>query len=117
MRRFTWIVLTNCNPARDKEFNDWYDGVHIKDLLRVPGFVSARRSLLADAQMSMVDGALVLCGPKAIDAKYKYLACYHIEADDVSAVLREVKARSGSSEMEISPHLTEAFTVMYEDLS
>jgi hypothetical protein len=115
MRKFTWVVLTNCDPAHDTEFNEWYDGVHIGDLLRIPGVVSAVRSRLAEAQMSMVDGALVLCGPSAINAKYKYLACYHIEAEDVSSVLKEVKARSNTKEMEISPYLTEAYTLMYED--
>jgi hypothetical protein len=41
MRKFTWVVLTNCDPAHDTEFNEWYDGVHIGDLLRIPGVVSA----------------------------------------------------------------------------
>jgi hypothetical protein len=115
MRKFTWVVLTNCDPNHEKEFNEWYDEVHIGDLLRIPGVVSATRSVLAAAQMSMVDGGLVLCGTEAIAAKYKYLACYHIEAEDVSSVLQEVKARSNTMDMQISPYLAEAYTLMYED--
>ena len=109
------VVWTDIAPEYEVEFNEWYDGVHIGDLLRIPGVVSAVRSRLAEAQMSMVDGALVLCGPSAINAKYKYLACYHIEAEDVSSVLKEVKARSNTKEMEISPYLSDAYTIMYED--
>jgi len=116
MRKFTWLVLTNCDPDFESEFNRWYDEVHIGDLLRVPGIVGARRSKLADAQMSMVDDGLALIGANELSLKYKYLACYYIEANDASTVLREVKARSGTPQMEISPHLTEAFTLMYEDL-
>lgn len=116
MRKFTWVVLTNCDPAHEREFNEWYDEVHIGDLLRIPGVVSAVRSRLAEPQMSMVDGALVLCAPRAINAKYKYLACYHLEAEDVSSVLKEVKARSNTKDMEISPYLAEAYTLMYEDM-
>ncbi len=116
MHKFSWMVMTNCDPTHEREFNEWYDDVHLKDLLRVPGIVAASRSKLTNAQMTMVDGALVLCDLKAIDAKYKYLACYSVETDNISAVLEAVKARSGTSEMEISPHLTEAYTVMYENI-
>lgn len=115
MRKFTWVVLTNCDSAHEREFNEWYDNVHINDLLRIPGVVAARRSKIAQAQMTMIDGALVLCGREDIDAKYQYLACYSIETDDLAGVLQAVKDRSGTHEMEISPYLKEAYTVMYED--
>ena len=41
-----WLMLVmteNTNPARDSEFNDWYDKVDIPDVLRVPGYMRARR--------------------------------------------------------------------------
>ena len=117
MRKFTWVVLTNCDPDHEKEFNRWYDEVHLGDLLRVPGIVGARRSVLADAQMTMVDDGLALVGSKDLALKYKYLACYYIVADDAAGVLQEVKARSNTPAMQISPHLAEALTLMYEDLS
>lgn len=116
MRKFIWIVLTNCDPSHEREFNEWYDNVHIGDLLRIPGIVAARRSRLSDAQTNMVDGVLVLCGPKDIGAKYRYLARYYIEAENIANVLSEVKARSNTPEMQISPYLTDAYTVMYEDI-
>lgn len=116
MRKFTWLVLTNCDPAHEKEFNAWYDDVHLKDLLRIPGVVGAKRSRLAGAQMTMVEGGLKLCGPEDIGAKHRYLACYYIETDDIAAVLEEIRVRSGTPDLEISPHLTEAYTMMFEDI-
>jgi hypothetical protein len=116
MRKFTWIVQTNCDSAHDQEFNAWYDDIHLGDLLRIPGVVAARRSKLSDSQMTMVDSTLILCDPKTLGAKYRYLALYSIETDDIAAVLAAIKARSGTSEMVISPYLIEASTVMYEDL-
>ena len=114
MRKFTWAVLTNCDPAHEQEFNDWYDQVHLPDLLRIPGIVSAGRCKLAGTQMTMTEGGLELCGPEVLGLQYRYIAYYNIETDDIAAVLEEVKTRSGTPQLMISPHLTEAFTVMCE---
>src|SRR5579862_3561067 len=37
------LALTNCLPGREAEFNRWYDDVHVKDLVAVPGIGAARR--------------------------------------------------------------------------
>lgn len=115
MRKFTWIVLTNCEPGKDEEFNRWYDEVHIPDLLDTPGIVGARRSTLADAQVMMDENGLRLCTSKDIDARHRYLSIYDIEADDPEAVLRDVLARSGTERMHLSPTLVEAFTILFEN--
>lgn len=114
MRKYTWAVLTNCDPTHEKEFNEWYDTVHLQDLLRIPGIVSAGRCKVAGTQMTMTETGLSLCGPAALGLKYRYIAYYNIETDDIEAVLKEVIARSNTPQMVISPYLTEAFTVMCE---
>lgn len=116
MRKFTWIVLTNCAPGRDDEFNGWYDDVHKADLLRVPGIVNVRRSVLTEVQTMMQGENIVMANARMIDAKYKYLAIYEIEADDPAAVLQEVVKRAKTPEMELSPAFAEAYTVLFEDL-
>ncbi len=116
MRRYTWIVLTNCDPDHEPAFNEWYDGTHIDDLLRVPGIVSAKRSRLTDPQMVTVKGELVLAVAGDKSPRYRYLATYEIHTDDISRVLEEIRARSGTREMEISPYLTEVYTALYESL-
>src|SRR5438445_258984 len=117
MGRFTWFVYTNCTPGDDDGFNDWYDNIHVPDLLRVPGVVACRRGMLSLAQAVMEGEDLVPCGPERIDARYRYVARYSIETDDIEAVLEEIMRRANTEAMPMSPTLAEAYTVMYEDRS
>jgi hypothetical protein len=32
-------------PGREDEFNLWYDPTHLPDVLKLPGFVSARQAM------------------------------------------------------------------------
>jgi hypothetical protein len=64
------------DAAREDAYNDWYDNTHIPELLAVPGFVSARRY--------KVHGA---AGEPA------YLAIYELDADDLDAPAKELRAR------------------------
>ena len=70
MRKFSWIVMTNADPSHEKEFNAWYDDVHLGDLLRIPGVTAAKRSKLCPVQMTMVGEELQLADPETIGAKY-----------------------------------------------
>ncbi len=71
------------SPEREAEFNDWYDGTHLPELLAVPGFVSARRFRRVDGEGEGVP---------------EYLAVYDIEAADLSAPVRELRRRSAAGE-------------------
>ena len=37
------VVMTNAVAGKDGEFNDWYDKVHILEMLKVPAFAAAQR--------------------------------------------------------------------------
>ena len=43
MAKRLMLALSNAAAGRDKEFNDWYDEVHIPDVLSVEGVLSATR--------------------------------------------------------------------------
>lgn len=79
MADHAYLVLSR-PPAgvSDEDYNAWYD-VHIREILEVPGFVSAQRS------------ALTLRGARGEAFQYTYLAQYGIDGDlDASlAALRE----------------------------
>ena len=67
MAKWINLVEANCKDAsREEEFNDWYDNIHLPDVLETPGFVAATRYVIREPQ----DG----CG--------KYIAVYEIETDD-----------------------------------
>lgn len=55
------------DPAREEEYNQWYSGSHIPEVLAVPGIVSARRY-------------------KPTGAGGDYLAVYDLDAEDLSAL-------------------------------
>lgn len=66
MENHLFMVVSNCPPEREAEFNRWYDGIHVPDILQMPGFVSAKRYRLAG---------------NPGDGQGKYLAIYEIQGD------------------------------------
>lgn len=93
MPRYNLIALTNAKTGRDDEFNDWYDNVHLADVLKLPGVIAAQRFRLSDTQHRP--------GP----FEHRYMAVYEIEIDDVRKTLDELRAVSGSDRMPLSPAL------------
>ena len=81
-------------PGQEEAFNQWYTNHHARDVVAVPGFVSARRYVINDVQLR-AGGT-----PPA-----KYLALYKIVTDDLTAVLAEVNRRLSSGETKLSPTL------------
>jgi hypothetical protein len=91
MAKYTFVVLSNpTTPAQEAEYNEWYNKIHIPDVLNVPGFVAAQRFTLADAQLGD--------GPRA----HRYLALYEIESDGAKATLKELQKRIGTADMVMS---------------
>lgn len=79
MAKTTVLVFTNCaDPAREKEFNEWYDNTHVPDVLETPGFVSCTRyELIGDP------------GP----GQGKFLAVYEVESDDLESTMAGLQQR------------------------
>jgi hypothetical protein len=82
-RRLTveqWLLLveSECrDPGREKEYNDWYDRIHIPDILSgSPGFKNAIR--------------YALYAP--VKGHGKYLAVYEIETADIDRTMAAHKA-------------------------
>jgi hypothetical protein len=88
MGRYKLLVLTNAVTGRDDEFNQWYDQRHIPDALDVPGYVTAQRFRLADVRMA-----------GAPESRWRYLAIYEIETDDLNATMAESMSRAGTERM------------------
>ncbi len=91
MAKHLLIVVTNPVPGREEEFNHWYSGRHLDDVLRIPGFVAAQRFKLT------MDGAQSLPGP--------YLAIYEMETNDPEATFAELAKAAESGQMLLSPAL------------
>jgi len=88
VERWLLTVESNCcDPSREKEFNDWYNKIHLPDILETPGFVCAVRY----ENTSPAEG------------QGKFLAMYEIETDDLAQTLAEfdqiVNARAKQGRM------------------
>ena len=75
MPKYTFMVLTNPVEGQEDTYNDWYTNRHLADVLNVPGFVSAQRFKLADAQRG------------GSPQPWRYLALYQIDTDDLKKTL------------------------------
>jgi len=72
MARHLLMAFSNPLEGLEDEFNRWYNEVHLDDVLKVPGYISAQRFELSPTQM--VPGA-----------PYRYVALYEVETDDLEA--------------------------------
>jgi len=81
MAKATVLVFTNCaDPAREKEFSEWYDNTHAPDVLETPGFLSCTRyEMIGDP------------GP----GQGKFLAIYEVESDDLPSTMAGLQQRVG----------------------
>jgi hypothetical protein len=86
------MVLSNPTEGEDDAYNDWYTNTHLDEVVSIPGFVSAQRYKLTDAQIAGFPAA-----------SHTYLSIYEIEGDpaDAFAVLVD-ELQSGRMELPAS---------------
>ena len=73
--RFLLHVMSRCtDPARLDEFTDWYENIHIPDVLELPEFIRATRYELAFS-------------PEGESPQF--LAIWEVESDDDVQAVRE----------------------------
>jgi len=94
MAKLLFVVLTNPVEGREDEFNEWYSGGHLEDVVAVEGFRAAQRFELIPSELGNVS-----------PPPFKYLAIY--EAEDagegtVERVEKALLAAAGTDAMPIS---------------
>ena len=85
MGTFKLLALTKPATGREDEYNIWYDGTHVPEVLSIPGYKAAQRYKLR---------APLMAGEAS-----PYMAVYDIETDDIEALLKEVKRRAAAGEI------------------
>src|SRR5262249_14491411 len=91
---FHYVVLTDAKPGRLDEFEEWYDGQHLKDAVAVPEIRSAKRYRLINKITDQVE-----------PAPWCSLAIYEIDADDPVEVTRKLSAMANTAAMPLSDSL------------
>ena len=87
MARYVFQFTSAARSGEDGAFNQWYDDVHLSDVLKQPGFLSGQRYTVLD--------------PAA--ARTRYVTTYEVECEDPQATLQ--KLFEGGKGMVISPSL------------
>jgi len=103
MRRYKMITLSNPTEGREEEYNEWYQNIHLADLVALDGIRSARRYRFA---RTLKEG----------DA-YPYMAVYEIETDDIDALLAELGTAAGDGRIRMSDAIDTAgaTALVYEE--
>lgn len=86
-----FLVFSDAVAGREDEFNAWYQGAHLEDVLAVPGFVAARRYAVTGVNM---------LGREWVTTA-KYLCVYELDVTDaegLNASLAELSRRVGARE-------------------
>lgn len=104
MPHYKMISLTAPVEGRDAEFNDWYDRVHMPEILSFPGVQSARRY----RARTKIMGA----------QEWPYLAVYSIDTDDIDGLLGEFAAAGASGAMSRSDASDRSvgYSVIFEEM-
>ena len=85
MTKWLLVVETNCNDAtREAVFNNWYDNIHLPDVLETPGFIRATRYENTDTP----------------EGRGKFLATYEIETDDIKQTMKAMGENLGKKRAE-----------------
>ncbi|MEW6476929.1 MAG: hypothetical protein AB1679_32125 [Actinomycetota bacterium] len=91
------VVQTNpTEPEREEEFNQWYTGTHLPDVLTVAGYTAAQRYRL-------VEGVDLLEGLEP--PRQRYLAIYELDTDDLEQAAKDLRETVFGGDMAISDAL------------
>lgn len=85
MPKMKLVALTRPQPGREQEYHDWYNNVHLPELVNKFGMAGAQRYKLAAKLMGSDEN--------------EFLAIYDIEADDPMAFLGKMGAAAQNGEM------------------
>ena len=94
--KFIQVVFSNPVVGKEDEFNQWYDNVHIPELLTVPGMLSATRYALHEAAIYHVEGAVA--------PEHGYMCVYEMEGD-VDAIMGKIQESVANGRVHMSDSL------------
>jgi hypothetical protein len=64
--RLFFVIAVDIDPEVEDEFNEWYDNVHLPEVVACPGFVSGRRLEAASPHQSPRYAAVYECESKDV---------------------------------------------------
>jgi len=89
------IVMSNPTDGNEVAFNEWYETVHVPEVLAVPGVASARRFAIAPLDLPEVEGIEPPAPPS-----HRYLVIYELDRPG-NEVMAELGTRLVSGAMSL----------------
>ncbi len=89
MRKFKMLVFSDPVSGREHEYNDWYTGRHLADIVALPGFTAAQRFKVQSAPLGSCSN--------------RYVAIYDMQTDDPDGVIANMFSLRDTSAMPMSP--------------
>jgi hypothetical protein len=103
-KKYKMVVFTNAVEGKDKEFNDWYQNTHLKQIVSIKSFVQAQRFRF---NANIIPGA---ANPS------RYMAIYDIETDDINASLGAMNDLAASGRMPLPESMAQPIIgAVYEE--
>ena len=103
MANYKMVILSRPTEGMEEEYNEWYQNVHLGELVALDGIVSGRRYRRA----------------KTLGERdsYPYLAIYEIETDDIDRVVADLTRTAEAGRLTMSPAMDtdSAYAVVYEE--
>jgi hypothetical protein len=76
MAKYIYLAFSDCkDPSREEEYTNWYQNMHIPDMLETPGMIRATFWEAADGKGKF---------------RRKYLALYEFETEDIEEFNRKL---------------------------
>jgi hypothetical protein len=75
---YAQLVFADPATGKDEEFNSWYDAHHAPEVLKVTGFTSGQRLVLADVQLAPQQGA-----------RPQYLTMFELQTKNLARTITE----------------------------
>ncbi|PWR23303.1 DUF4286 family protein [Zavarzinia compransoris] len=101
-RRQVFAALSKPAAGREADFNAWYDGRHVPDVIRVPGIFGAGRYRLSTTFLD------------PLGQDQSYLALYDVDSEDLRALAAQLRADVRSERTQMSDAIdTGALTAFF----
>jgi hypothetical protein len=97
--RKLYLVFSNPVAGKEREFNEWYENVHLHDVLSTPGMLTAQRFELCDTEMMRQARDAGMPVPT-----HRYLIVYEMEGD-IDATMAKIQEAVMSGVMVMSDSL------------
>ncbi len=93
------LVFSNPVDGQDGPYNEWYDQIHLAEVLAVPGVISAQRYALAPVEILDTEEH-----PAPPPPAHRYLALYELDGEP-GEIMAECGRRMVSGEMSMHESL------------